>query len=576
MNHSIFKYGEKKKKYLYLSLIIIFISTLCNLFAFYTGYKIIQGLLVTKINFFHVFQWAGILLLAKGIQGALLATGLKYSHIYAYSTLAEIRRGLVQKMANNPLGETLQFSSGYIRQKIVDSVEQLEIILAHMIPEGIPYFMNFILTIIFIFIIDWRLGLLLFIPITLAMVAMGIMQKNGKELMGPYYESVKNMSGNMTEYIRGIEVIKIFNRKEHQYEKLKNSIDHYREFTLNWYDISYIPMAIAFATGTTFTLAIIPVGSWMLMKGTLELSTFTFVCLLAFSQSSSVFKMMAFSSAYMNLSQRFTDIEKDFLVKELEVGKEVLGKVEEISFKDVHFSYNEDEVIKGVNLTIEKGDKVAFVGESGSGKTTLVKLLMHYYDVSNGEICINGKNLKDISLESLMDKISYVSQDNFLFDISIRENLLVGKPNATEEELIEACKKAMIHDEILRFEHGYDTIVGQSGSKLSGGEKQRICIARAILKNADILILDEATSNTDPQNEFKINRGVEELSKGKILISIAHKLSTIAHADRIYLLDEGKIIDEGKHEELLHNPIYKNLWNRFMGAKAFEFKVEGE
>lgn len=577
LNNSIFKYGKSNNKYLWLSLIIIFLSTLCNLFSFYMGYKIIQGLLAIEIVFSEVFKFAIILIIAKVLQGIFLPTGLKYSHIYAYRTLAEVRRELIQKMAKNPLGETLKFSSGYIRQKLVDSVEQLEILLAHMIPEGVPYFMNFVLTTIFIFIIDWRLGLLLFIPISIALVAMGIMQNNGKNLMGPYYESVKNMSGNMTEYIRGIEVIKIFNRKEHQYEKLKDSIDYYRKFTLNWYDISYTPMAVAFAIGTTFTLAIIPVGTWMLMNGRLELSRFIFVCLLAFSQTSSVFSIMIFSSAYMNLSQRLKDIEQDFLVKELEVGEKRLEDVQEICFKDVHFAYDKDkEIIKGVSLNIKKGDQVAFVGESGSGKTTLIKLLMHYYDVTSGEISINNKNLKDISLESLMEKISYVSQDNFLFDISIRDNLLVGKPDVSEEEIESACKRAFIHDEILKLENGYDTVVGQSGSKLSGGQKQRICIARAMLKNADILILDEATSNTDPENEFKINRAVEELSKDKILISIAHKLSTIANANRIYLLNEGSIADEGTHEELLQNDIYKNLWERFMGANKFEIKLEGE
>ncbi|MDO5713678.1 MAG: ATP-binding cassette domain-containing protein [Tissierellia bacterium] len=271
------------------------------------------------------------------------------------------------------------------------------------------------------------------------------------------------------------------------------------------------------------------------------------------------------------------DIEQDFVVKELEVGEKRLGEVEEIAFKDVRFSYNEgEEVLKGINITIHKGEEVAFVGESGSGKSTLVKLLMHYYDVTGGEIAINDINLKQLTLESLMDKISYVSQDNFLFDISIKENLLVGRPEASEEELIAVCKKAMIHDEILALENGYDTIVGQSGSKLSGGQKQRICIARAMLKDADILILDEATSNTDPENEYKINRAVEELSKGKILISIAHKLSTIAHADKIYLLDEGRIVEDGRHEELLLNPMYKNLWDRFMEAKEFKFKEEAD
>ncbi|MDO5713677.1 MAG: ABC transporter ATP-binding protein [Tissierellia bacterium] len=221
MSSSILKYGKATKKHLYVSLVLIFLSTVCNLFAFYKGYQIIKGLLASQIIFSDIFTLALTLLVVKVIQAILLTAGLKHSHIFAYSTLMVIRRVLTQKMANNPMGETLKFSSGYIRQKLVDSVEQLEIFLAHMIPEGIPYFMNFVLTTIFIFIIDWRLGLLLFLPIGLAMAAMGVMQKNGKELMGPYYESVKNMSGNMTEYIRGIEVIKIFNRKDHQYKKIK-------------------------------------------------------------------------------------------------------------------------------------------------------------------------------------------------------------------------------------------------------------------------------------------------------------------------------------------------------------------
>ncbi|MDO5755646.1 MAG: ABC transporter ATP-binding protein [Tissierellia bacterium] len=574
MKGSIFKYGKKYQHNFFISLVFIFLSTMANLVAFIFGYRILKGLVAPTLVFETLLKDAFFVLISKLLQGILLNIGLRFSHLYAYNTLGEIRKGLVEKMANNPLGETLKFSSGYIRQKIVDSVEQLELIFAHMLPEGIPYTMNFIVTTIFIFIIDWRMGLLMMIPLTIGFVANYRMMVNGKELMGPYYESSKQMSGNMTEFIRGIEVVKIFNRKDHQYEKLKKSIEHYRTFTKNWYDISYTPMAVSFSVGATLTLAMIPVGAWMLMKGKIEIPIFLFTCMLAFSISSSLLKIMTFLSGSMNLQQRFSDIEADFLVKELEVGTESLSTVEKIEFKDVRFAYDEEEVIKGVNFRIQSGEQIAFVGESGSGKSTIIKLLMHYYDVSSGEITINGKNIKELSLETLMDHISYVFQDNFLFNISIRDNLLVGKPNATEEEMIEACKKAHIHDEIVHLEHGYDTFVGQSGAKLSGGQKQRICIARAMLKNADILILDEATSNTDPENEYKINRAVDALSKGKILISIAHKLSTIAHADRIYLLEDGKIIDSGNHEALLKDTLYKNLWERFSDAKDFEFKVE--
>lgn len=569
---SIFQYGREKISDFKLSIFLIFISTLVNIMTFYLGYKIINELISGNIDFKLLLYGLSIILL-KALQGFFVNEGLYHSHIFAYHTLGEIRKNLLFKMAINPLGETLKYSAGYIRQKLVDSVEQLEIILAHMFPEGIPYVLSFFVTLTFIFIIDFRLGFLALIPFIINMIAVSWMQKTGKEHMGPYYEAVKNMSGNMTEYISGIEVIKIFNQKDHQYKKLKDSIDHYKNFTLKWYDISYTPMAIAFSLSSTFSLAVLPVGTWMLMKGYLEISKLIFVSLLCFSLSSSGVKLMAFMAGYMNLKKRLKDIEADFLVEPLKTGKGNLETIKTIEFREVHFAYGEDKIIKGVNLKINRGEEVAFVGESGSGKSTIIKLLMHYYDVKSGEILLNGQNIQDLEIDSLMDKIAYVSQDNYLFNITIRENLLIGNPNAKKEDIISACKAANIHDEILNLENGYDTVVGQSGSKLSGGEKQRICIARAILKDVDIVILDEATSNSDPENEYKINEAIGKLCKGRILISIAHKLSTIAKADKIFLLSEGRIIDEGKHEELLKNNLYKKLWDRFMGTKSFEFKV---
>lgn len=576
MKKSVFQYGERRIGDFKISIVIIFLAALANLGAFYMGYKIIVALVEGAGSFAPLFKYGLVLLLLKGLHGFLFNLGLYHSHLFAYDSLGEIRKQLLSKMAINPLGETMKYSAGYIRQKIVDSVEQLEIILAHMLPEGIPAFMNFILTLVLIFLVDYRLGFLALIPLVINMVAMGKMQQSGKKLMGPYYEAVKKMSGNMAEYISGIEVIKIFNRKDQQYKKLKDSIENYKSFTLNWYDISYTTMAISFVLASTFSLAVLPVGTWMLMRGTIELSRLIFVTLLCFSLSPTVVKMMAFMSGYINLKERLADVEADFLIAPLKTGEKQLGEVERIEFQDVHFAYGETEVIKGVSFAIDKGQEVAFVGESGSGKSTLIKLLMHYYDVGEGAILLNGINIQEIALDALMDKIAYVSQDNYLFDISIRDNLLVGRPSATEEEIIAACRAANIHEEILALENGYKTVVGQSGSKLSGGEKQRICIARAILKDVDIVVLDEATSNADPENEYKINDAISKLCQGKILISIAHKLSTIAAADQIFLLEEGRIIDSGKHEKLLDNPVYRHLWERFTEAKAFEFKRGGE
>lgn len=246
----------------------------------------------------------------------------------------------------------------------------------------------------------------------------------------------------------------------------------------------------------------------------------------------------------------------------------------DIEYKGISFGYNDVEVIKDCSFSIKQSEKVAFVGESGSGKSTLVKLLMHYYDVNDGEILIGNKPITNLDLENLMENISYVSQDNFLFDMSIKDNILVGNPKATEEEFLEACKAANIHDVVLNFDDGYDTQVGVGGNKLSGGEMQRICIARAIIKNAPIVILDEATSFTDPENEYYINEALDKLCTGKTVIVIAHKLSRIVDMDKVILVDDGKVIAVGTHDELLENEVYNKLWNRFVVAKKFEFDVK--
>ncbi|MDO5732887.1 MAG: ABC transporter ATP-binding protein [Eubacteriales bacterium] len=572
---SIFEYGREKIGCFYLAIVLIFLSTIANLAAYYFGYKIIILLIAKEADYRPIFQHGFYLLISKAINGILLSFGLHQSHIFAYFSLGEIRRQILHKMAINPLGETLKFSAGYVRQKLVDSVEKLEGLLAHMLPEGIPYVISFFLTFILIFIVDWRMGLLAIIPLLLAFLMMGKMMATGKAKMGPYYESVKNMSGNMTEYIAGIEVIKVFNRKDQQYKKLKDSIDTYKNFTLDWYDISYTPMAIATTLASTFVFAVLPVGTWMLMRGSIELPTLVFTSLLCYSLSLSSIKVLFFSSGYMQLSKRIDDIVSEFLTTELETGDEELTKIESIEFKDVHFAYGEADVIKGISLRVDAGQELALVGESGSGKSTLLKLLMHYYDVRTGAIVINGIDLRKIKLESLMDRIAYVSQDNYLFDLSIRENLRIGKADASEEEIIKACKLAQVHEDILKLESGYDTIVGQSGSKLSGGQKQRICIARALLKDVDVVILDEATAYTDPENEFKINSALAELMRGRILISIAHKLSLIEKADQIALLDQGHLVASGRHAEMLEVPQYRKLWNRFMDAKSFELNVGG-
>ncbi len=335
-------------------------------------------------------------------------------------------------------------------------------------------------------------------------------------------------------------------------------------------------MALTNSFATTATLFVMPVGVLFLIHGSLSLSKLIFASLLCFSLSLPMTKLPYFFSTLTQINKKLQDLEKDFRAVEIKTGDSLLeGEDLDIVYDKVSFAYDEAVVVSEASFEIRAGEKVALVGESGSGKSTLVKLLMHYYDTSSGDIYIGGKRIVDLDMDSLMDRISYVSQDNFLFDTSIKENILIGRPGASDEEVIEACKSANIHDFIMGLEDGYNTRVGDSGDKLSGGQKQRLCIARAMIKNAPIVILDEATSFTDPENEYYINKAIDNLLKDKTVIMIAHKLNRAAKSDKIILLKDGIVEDIGRHEDLLENVVYKNLWDRFVNARDFEFAIKG-
>ncbi|MCY1153009.1 MAG: ABC transporter ATP-binding protein [Sphaerochaetaceae bacterium] len=575
MIKKILNYAKNYKKHFYISIILMLSSLASWVIGFVVVYFLIQAFLINTINTYLLIKYSTIIFLAFAFKALLMNIALRHSHIFAYNSLSEIRKEFVTKMINNPLGTTLTQSAGSYRQKLVDGIEQIELLLAHAFPEGLPYLMTIFIVIIMIFIIDLRLGLLSLVPIAIGLLIMAINLKKGMPKMTEYYKSSKDMSSNIVEYIRGIEVIKIFNHNKQSYKKLTNSVYNYRDYTLSWFRETWTAMAISNTLTTTVSLLIIPIGLLFLINGSLSLSKFIFSCLLSFSLTWPMTKVPYFMSTFAQINKKLKDLENDFKAVELKTGRKTIeSKNINIFYKNVQFSYDKELVISDATFEIKSGEKVVFVGESGSGKSTLVKLLMHYYDTSNGDIYLEEKSIKDISLESLMDKISYVSQDNFLFNISIIDNILIGNPKASFNDVQIACKAANIHEFILTLENGYDTKVGDSGDKLSGGQKQRLCIARAIIKNSPIIILDEATSFTDPENEYYINKAIDELLKDKTVLIIAHKLSRAVDADKIILIDQGKIKQIGKHEELLKNSIYKKLWNRYVSSSDFEFTTK--
>lgn len=574
MLKKIFFYAGKYKNRAYIATLFVLCSVLSEVGAFYMVYHIIRNMIGGKA-FGEIFPWMLGVLATYILKSVFFSFGLDQSHIFAYNTLCNLRRAFAAKLKNVSLGSIMSKGAGAYRQNFVDDIESIELLLAHGLPEGLPYAISCFSVYIVIFIVDWRMGLLSLVTLPIGIIAMCGMAMSGLEKSEKYRLSLVNLNKVIIEYVSGMEVVKIFNKTKQSSKKISDAIVEYRDFTADWYQSNFNYMAV-FQSVTPSTIAVmLPAGMYMVYKGSLDIPVLLFCIMLALSISMPLLKLMNFFPIIYNVVTKIEILEQQFEQPEITVGnRDSEVKSSDIEFCDVTFGYEDATVLENMSFKIEKNQKIGIVGESGSGKSTIGKLLMHYWDVHKGSIKLGGVDIRDISLQKLMKQISYVSQDNFLFNFSIKENLIIAKPDATEEELINACKAACCHDVIMGLENGYDTNVGDSGNKLSGGERQRITIARAILKNADIVILDEATSFTDAQNDAMINAAIRNLSKDKTLITIAHKLSNVKDMDKIMLIDQGKLVAYAPHEQLLEEPIYKKLWERYVKTIGYKFKVK--
>lgn len=575
MIKNLFSYSGHFRKNAYLSIIYIFTSVISEIMAFYLVYllidNIIDDMLSIEILLFYGFSIC-ILYFMKSI---LFSLGLDNSHIFAYNTLFNIRKKFASKIKNISLGTIVEKGAGAYRQNFVDDIENIEILLAHGLPEGLPCLISCLTVYIAMFIVDYRIGLLSLITIVIGIFAMGGMVKKSSTKGEQYQKSLVNLNNSIIEYVKGMEVVKVFNKARASNKKINEAIIEYKDFTTNWYKINWNYMAV-FQSVVPSTIAfILPIGLYMVYKGTLDLSILLFCIILALSISSSLLKLMNYFPVLHNISSKIKRLEQQFDQPEIQVGtNDKMVSTDDIEFNNVTFSYDDATVINNMSFKITENSKIGIVGESGSGKSTIGKLIMHYWDIDSGSITFGGVDIRNMSLNMLMSKISYVAQDNFLFNMSIKENLLIAKPDATDEEIIDACLKAQCHEFIMGFDKGYDTNVGESGNKLSGGERQRITIARAILKDSKVIILDEATSFTDPENDALINKAIINLTRDKTLITIAHKLSSMKDMDNILLIDEGELIDFAPHEQLLRNSMYKKLWNRHLKSQEYKFNVK--
>ena len=563
MIKKLFYYGKENNKTTILSIILLFFAALLLILPFLFIYQTIYAIVSEqKITTIFVLKEAMAILICLIIQAVLYVKGLSLSHKAAYGTIMNIRVSLQNKMEKLPLGIIESKGVGAFKKIFTDDIDSFEQLLAHAIPEGISNALGTLLVLLGIFSCDWRLGVLVLIIVPLGLIPVMLMYKIGNKGMANYYTASQIMNNTIIEYVNGMEVVKVFNKSGESYKKLKTAVNNYRDYTLKWYRSCWPFMAI-YQSFLPYTLLFaLPVGSILVMKGIVGVAPFILALCLALGLGAPLLRTISFMSVVPQIRYKIEELEKVLDSPPVKEGQNFYqGKSYDICFEHVFFRYDEKEVLHDINLNIKTNTKVALVGESGAGKSTLAKLLIHYYDVNNGKIMIGNQNICDMRLEALNELIAYVSQDNFLFNMSLMENIRIGKPTASDEEVVAAAKKGQCMDFINRLSEGIYTKAGDSGNKLSGGERQRITLARAILKDAPIIVLDEATAFTDSENEIKIESVLSELVKHKTLIVIAHRLTTIVNAQQICILDKGNLVDCGTHKELLEKcEIYRNLW----------------
>lgn len=562
------EYAQEERKHLYASAGLACIGELFGMAPF-----IAVSLLVTEL-FNKTASVRSVLVLfltaLAGQAGKLFFTyrSTLTSHKATYKILKNIRSRIADKMLRVPMGVMLDTPTGNFKNLMVDTVSKLEDSMAHFMPEITSNIVAPLCCIVLVFILDWRMGLASLITIPLGLLGYIGMMRDYVNKSTTYMRSQNAMNSTLVEYVNGIEVIKAFNQGSSSYGKFTDAINFFHDSTLAWWKQSWLWSAVIQAVMPTTLLGTLPIGAMLYRKGTLPLSDFITCIILPIGFIAPLMRIGKYSEQFNMvkacLDQIWNFTEKPDLIRP---DKEVSLDDTAYRFENVSFAYNETDVLKDISFEIKPGTVTAIVGPSGSGKSTIAKLMAGFWDVTKGNIVFGGKNIKDIPVSQLMSKVSYVAQDNFLFDESIRENIRMGEPDATDEEIVNAAKAACCHEFIEKLENGYDTNAGEAGEKLSGGERQRITIARAILKNTDVIILDEATAHADPENEYLIQSAISRLVKGKTLIVVAHRLATIKNADQILVMENGRIIGSGKQEELISEcPLYQRLWNDYMSA----------
>ena len=548
------------------------IGAACGIVPYFAIASIMTQLIDGTSDYRVFVPYVGLVF--AGFAGAIIGHSVSTigSHNLAFSIIEDTRKRVVEKLSRLSMGTIEEKSSGKWSQFIVETIDKMEKPIAHVIPEVLANVLIPIIIVVIIFTLNWKIGLANLVTLPLGMLFSMLMMRDYEVKSKRYVEASKKMNAAAVEYIQGIKVIKAFNKSASSYDKFQKAVENNRDSMLDWYLSVCFAMTAAMEVLPSTLLFVLPVGLYLFMTGGIAIPTLIMCVLLSYASYKPLLKAMAYTDAMANVRVVFGEIQSVLDLPEM-VRADTAGAPQgfDVRFENVVFGYGGatgTTVFDGLNFTAKEGELTAIVGSSGSGKSTVAKLLAGFWNVNGGRITIGGADIGSMSLERNMRLVTYVSQENFLFNKSIRDNLKMAKENATDKEIEAACRKASCDDFIKSLPEGYDTDAGNAGGKFSGGERQRITIARALLKDSPIVVLDEATAYSDPENEAVIQQSIDTLVKNKTVIMIAHRLSTVVNADKIIVLEKGRIAAEGTHAELLQSsPLYKKMWQSHISGK---------
>ena len=564
---------KEHKGKVFASALIAIIGVGLGVIPYFSVANIINNIVEGKVEIGAYIPY--ILAVLVGLLGSVLFHELStiISHNLAYRVIEGKRKKLVDKLSKISMGEIEKRSSGQWSQFMVETLDKMEQPIAHVIPEVIANLLIPIVLVVIIFIMDWRIGVANLLTIPLGLLFFMMMMRGYEEKSKRYQEASKAMNTTMVEYVNGIKVIKAFNKSASSFGKFKETVNENKKSMLDWYLSVCFSMTGAMETIPATMIFVLPTSLYLFMQGSVEMSLLIMCILLSYASYKPLIKAMSHLETMANIKIVMKEINKVMEIPDLERGKQLKHiKSYDVEFQNVSFAYDDSKnVLNNISFKANEKELTAIVGDSGGGKSTIAKLIAGFWNIDKGKILIGDVDLNDMPLKQNMELITYVSQENFLFNKTILENLRVAKEDASMDEIKEACVKASCHDFIMNLPNGYETVVGEGGSSLSGGERQRIVIARSFLKNSPIVLLDEATAYSDPDNEAIIQESIDALIKDKTVIMIAHRLSTIVNANKIIVVDNGNIVEEGSHEKLLElNGRYREMWDVYTEAKEIE------